>query len=88
MGQAVAGAGVSVLAFLTLWAAPGTEPGEVRRPADVARAAFLYFGLSAAVMAASVAGYWWLQRLPFWQYYTRAADGREGARTKYFCAPV
>ncbi len=79
VGQAVAGFGVSVLSFLTLWAAPSGEHGEVRRPADVAGAAFAYFGLSAAVVAASVAGYWWLQRLPFWHYYTRTADGREGA---------
>ena len=79
VGQAVAGFGVSVLSFLTLWAAPSTEHGEVRRPTDVAGAAFAYFGLSAAVVAASVAGYWWLQELPFWHHYTRAADGRPGA---------
>ena len=79
MGQAVAGFGVSVLSFLTLWAAPSGKHGEVRRPADVAGAAFAYFGLSAAVVAASVAGYWGLQQLPFWHFYTRTADGREGA---------
>ncbi|CAL8462012.1 g1543 [Coccomyxa elongata] len=73
VGQAVAGFGVSVLSFLTLWAAPGMEPGEVRRPKDVAGAATAYFGLSAAVMAVSVGGYWWLQHLPFWHFHTRTA---------------
>lgn len=79
MGQAVAGFGVSVLSFLTLWAAPPSEHGEVRHPKDVAGPAFAYFGLSAAVVAASVAGYWWLQRLPFWHHYTRTAAGWTGA---------
>lgn len=55
------------------------EPGEVRRPTDVAGAATAYFGLSAAVMAVSVGGYWWLQHLPFWHFHTRTAVCWEGA---------
>ena len=39
VGQAVAGFGVSVLSFLTIWAAPARHRGEVRTPADVATAA-------------------------------------------------
>lgn len=85
VGQAVAGFGVSVLSFLTLWAAPGMEPGEVRRPADVAGAATAYFGLSATVMAVSVGGYWWLQHLPFWHFHTRAAISWEG---NCACMPI
>ena len=84
VGQAVAGFGVSALSFLTLWAAPGMEPGEVRRPADVAGAASAYFGLSAAVMAVSVGAYWWLQHLPFWHFHTRTAVCLEG---KIACMP-
>lgn len=72
VGQAVAGFGVSVLSFGTIWAAPGLQPGEVRAPADVAWSAFAYFCVSAIVIAASAAGYWVLQHSPFWHHYTSA----------------
>jgi hypothetical protein len=72
VGQAVAGFGVSVLSFVTIWAAPDLEPGEIRRPEDVAKSALSYFSVSALVIAASIAGYLVLQRLTFWQHYTRA----------------
>ena len=73
MGQGVAGFGVSVLSFITIWWAPSPASGEARTPADVAAAACAYFGVSAAVIAAGVAGYWALQRLPFWRHHARAA---------------
>ena len=75
VGQAVAGFGVSVLSFGTIWAAPARHRGEVRTPADVATAACAYFGLSAAVVAASAAGYWVLQHLPFWHHHCASARG-------------
>lgn len=73
MGQGVAGFGVSVLSFVTIWWAPSAASGEVRTPADVATAACAYFGVSATVIAASVVGFWALQRLPLWRHYSRAA---------------
>ena len=75
MGQAVAGFAVSVLSFLTTWAALVPEPGEERGPGDVAVTAFAYFGLSAAVVVASMAGYWLLQLIPFWLHYTSSHSG-------------
>ena len=75
VGQAVAGFAVSVLSFLTTWAALVPEPGEERGPRDVAVTAFAYFGLSAAVVAASMAGYWMLQFVPFWLHYTSSHSG-------------
>ena len=78
MGQGVAGFGVSVLSFVTIWWAPSSESGEVRTPGDVATAACAYFGVSAAVIAASIAGYWALQRLPLWRHYSRAASMAAG----------
>lgn len=70
VGQAVAGFAVSVLSFITTWAALVPEPGQERSPADVAVTAFAYFTLSAAVIVASVAGYFLLQYLPFWLHHT------------------
>ncbi len=75
VGQAVAGFAVSVLSFLTTWAALVPEPGEERGPRDVAMTAFAYFGLSAAVVVASMAGYWMLQLIPFWLHYTSSHSG-------------
>ena len=75
MGQAVAGVAVSVLSFCTTWAAPVPEGGQEKGPADVAGTAFAYFGLSAAVIVASGAGYWMLQFLPFWLHHTSSHSG-------------
>ena len=75
VGQAVAGFAVSVLSFLTTWAALVPKPGEERGPGDVAATAFAYFGLSAAVVVASMAGYWLLQLIPFWLHYTSSHSG-------------
>ncbi|CAK0783744.1 hypothetical protein CVIRNUC_006943 [Coccomyxa viridis] len=76
VGQAVAGFAVSVLSFITTWAALVPEPGQERSPADVAVTAFAYFTLSAAVIVASVAGYFLLQYLPFWLHHTSSHSGR------------
>ena len=78
VGQAVAGFAVSVLSFITTWAALVPEPGQERSPADVAVTAFAYFTLSAAVIVASVAGYFLLQYLPFWLHHTSSHSGRGG----------
>ena len=75
VGQAVAGVAVSVLSFCTTWAAPVPESGQEKGPADVAGTAFAYFGLSAAVIVASGAGYWMLQFLPFWLHHTSSNSG-------------
>ena len=83
MGQAVAGFAVSVLSFLTTWAALVPEPGEERGPRDVAVTAFAYFGLSAAVVVASMAGYWMLQLIPFWLHYTASHSGHGTSLTEH-----
>lgn len=75
VGQAIAGFAVSILSFLTTWAALVPEPGDERSPGDVAVMAFAYFGLSAAVVVASMAGYWLLQHIPFWLHYTSSHSG-------------
>ena len=75
VGQAVAGFAVSVLSFITTWAALVPKPGQERSPADVAITAFAYFTLSAAVIVASVAGYFLLQYLPFWLHHTSSHSG-------------
>ena len=75
VGQAVAGFAVSVLSFITTWAALVPDPGQERSPADVAVTAFAYFTLSAAVIVASVAGYFLLQYLPFWLHHTSSHSG-------------
>ncbi len=84
VGQAVAGFAVSVLSFITTWAALVPEPGQERSPADVAVTAFAYFTLSAAVIVASVAGYFLLQYLPFWLHHTSSHSGR-GVLIMSFC---
>lgn len=76
VGQAIAGFAVSVLSFVTTWAALVPEPGEERGATDVANTAFAYFALSAAVIVASGAGYWMLQFLPFWLHHTSSHSGR------------
>lgn len=75
VGQAVAGVAVSVLSFCTTWAAPVPRGGQEKGPADIAGTAFAYFGLSAAVIVASGAGYWMLQFLPFWLHHTYSHSG-------------
>ena len=75
VGQAVAGFAVSVLSFITTWAALVPESGQERSPADVAVTAFAYFTLSAAVVVASIAGYFLLQYLPFWLHHTSSHSG-------------
>lgn len=83
VGQAVAGFAVSVLSFLTTWAALVPEPGEERGPRDVAVTAFAYFGLSAAVVVASMAGYWMLQLIPFWLRHTSSHSGHGISLTQH-----
>ena len=92
VGQAVAGFAVSVLSFITTWAAWVPEPGQERGPGDVAATAAAYFALSAAVVVASGAGYWMLLYLPFWLHHTSSHSGHgrpfsrsEHGRTQSSC---
>ena len=75
VGQAIAGFAVSVLSFITTWAAWVPEPGQERGPGDVAATAAVYFAFSAAVVVASSAGYWMLLYLPFWLHHTSSHSG-------------
>ena len=71
-GQAVAGVSVSVVSFVTLWAAP---PAAAPTAGAVAAPAIMYFVAATAVMALCAAAYAYMWKLP----YVRCRWGIEGA---------
>ena len=75
-GQAVAGVAVSVLSFITLWAAPVSGAAATAR--SLTLPAFLYFAAATATMVACVVGYTAMWRWPFVRLHWGNVGERSG----------